>query len=122
MSNGLQFKSTGELIIRQGASGNVVVTYPADLTGYTARFQVSAGYKVTPILNLSTGGSGITITPDTEESIITITATAAQTAAIPDNFFGVYNLEIISAGGLVTRVLPGSNLTDRAVIIPDVAA
>jgi hypothetical protein len=119
--NGFNFNRDASLVIKQGASAHRAVRVPADLTGYTARMEIARRYKDTPVLQLTTDNGGLSIAPDTEESIIEITATAAQTAQIPDNFSGVYSLEIISASGQVTRLLPGFEGSDRVTVRPDVA-
>jgi hypothetical protein len=58
------------------------------------------------VINLTTG-SGISITPATD-SVITITISATATAAISAPSYGVYDLEIESVSGVVTRLLQGT--------------
>jgi hypothetical protein len=48
-----------------------------------------------------------------DTGVITLTLTATQTAEITEN--GVYDLELVSAGGSVTRLLKGSFRLDREV-------
>jgi hypothetical protein len=83
-----------------------------NLTGYVARLQARKSVAdSTKVIDLAVG-SGITITPAT--GVIVWTLTAAQTAALD---FGVivYDFEIESAAGVVTRVLEGTvTLTKEA--------
>ena len=119
MSNGFQFFKDGSLLIRQGASGDVTIKLKSNLTGYTARFELAKRAKADLLLNLTTENSGIVITPGSSLSLIKIVATATQTSSLPDSFSGVYNLEIISAGGQVTRLLEGRvNLTSEVATNP----
>jgi hypothetical protein len=102
------------LTIDQGATRTLVVQYqqrasgvdtPVNLTGYTARMQLRTSYAAaSSTLSLTSPSSGIVITPLT--GTITVTITATQTAALAAGRY-VYDLEIESAGGEVTRVLDG---------------
>lgn len=80
---------------------------PFDLTGYTARMQVrrtidSANF----LLNLSTENGSLTINPiEGQTNAIYIDVSASVTASVSTS--GVYDLEIISSTGTVTRVLQG---------------
>lgn len=78
-----------------------------DLTGYTARMQVrrtidSANF----LLSLTTENGGLTINP-TEgfSNHIYINVSASVTASISTS--GLYDLEIISSTGTVSRILQG---------------
>lgn len=75
-----------------------------DLTGYTARMQVRRTYGSAIITELTTENGGIAITALTGglDLLITATATTLLTAVS-----GRYDLEIISSGGEVTRILQG---------------
>lgn len=96
--------------IDQGADWYLTVVYkdstgtPFDLTGYTARMQLRVNANSsTAALTLSTS-SGITITGAT--GTVEVHATAAQTGALtPQNY--VYDLEITSGSGVVTRLIQG---------------
>lgn len=80
---------------------------PFDLTGYTARMQVrrtidSANF----LLSLSTENGSLTINPiEGQTNAIYIDVSASVTASVSTS--GVYDLEIISSTGTVTRVLQG---------------
>lgn len=77
---------------------------PIDLTGYTAAMQLRQYYESTTAALTLTTTAGITITPLTGS--IDIHATATQTAAVPGGKY-VYDLEIKSAGNIVTRLIQG---------------
>jgi hypothetical protein len=108
------------LTIDQGADFFITFVYkdsagvPINLTGFTANMQLRANYdSALAALSLSTNPSGgITITPTLGQ--ISVRATAAQTGAVPALDY-VYDLEITSSGGIVTRLIQG-----RAVVTPQV--
>jgi hypothetical protein len=98
-------------VIDQGADWFVTVVYKdsagvaINLTGYTAALQIRDTYAdSTTDLSLTSPSGGITITGAT--GTIAIRATAAQTAAIAAGNY-VYDLEITSVGGIVTRLIQG---------------
>jgi hypothetical protein len=99
--------------IEQGTTVVKVLQYtdssgnPIPLTGYVARMQMRPTVgSLIKYLDLGTVGplTGIVITAAT--GIITITISAALSATIPTD--GVYDLEIESPAGVVTRLLQGS--------------
>ena len=78
-----------------------------DLTNYTGRMQVrrvidDASYMI----ELTTANTGILIEPGSTDGEIQIVMTSIQTAALTSN--GVYDLEIISGSGTVSRVIQGT--------------
>lgn len=86
--------------------GHIVYNTPVDLTGYTARMHIrEAADSSTTLLELTTENDRIDI--DTTNYTITLTMTAATTAAITWEE-AVYDLELISSGGTVSLVLYGS--------------
>jgi hypothetical protein len=98
-------------VIDQGANWFITVIYkdstgtPINLTGYTAALQIRDTYAdTTTDLSLTSPSGGIVITGAT--GTIAITASAAQTAAIAAGTY-VYDLEITSSGGIVTRLIQG---------------
>jgi hypothetical protein len=103
--------ATNNFIIDQGADWFITVVYKnstgtaINLTGYTAALQIRDTYAdSTTDLSLTSPSGGIVITGAT--GTISITATAAQTAAIAAGTY-VYDLEITSSGGIVTRLIQG---------------
>jgi len=103
--------ANNNFVIDQGANWFVTVVYKdsagvaIDLTGYTAALQIRDTYAdSTTDLSLTSPSGGITITGAT--GTIAITATAVQTAAIAAGTY-VYDLEITSSGGIVTRLIQG---------------
>jgi len=102
---------TLDLFVEQGATFSYTLTLndsagaPVNLTGYTARMQMRRSVQSPDILiSLTTANGRLVITPLT--GVITMTISATDTAAL--NFqSAVYDLEIESAGGIVTRLIEG---------------
>lgn len=87
---------------------------PFVLTGYSARMQIRRTVESsTVMLSLTSPSGGIIISPGTPENELSITISAAVTAGLTSN--GVYDLEIVDAGGLVSKVLRGT-----VTLIPEV--
>ena len=111
-----------DLNMYQGASWDYTLTWqtggvPVNLTGYNARMQVRESHMAgTPVLSI-VAGTGITL-GGTAGTII-LEATATQTAGIsaqppgPQQY--VYDLELISDAGIVTRLVEG-----RVLVYPEV--
>lgn len=106
-----------DIEIEQGATWSRTITVedpdgtPIDLTGYSARMQVRSSYDAqTALLSLSSPSGGISIDPLT--GTLALTATAAQTAAMPAGIH-VYDLELV-IGTAVDRLLAG-----RARVSPE---
>lgn len=87
-------------------SGGVLSYYtPVDLSGYTARAQFRASITSTTVLvSLTTENAGIVL--DNTKKTITLTMTAAATAALTWKA-AFYDLELVSAGGVVSRIASG---------------
>lgn len=86
---------------------------PINLTGYTARMQVRTSIKSSELVTeLTTGNSRIVLTPELGK--IELVLTAAQTAALPAKQC-VYDLELVSPSGVVTRLLQGTFLISPEV-------
>ena len=99
------------LTFSQGATWKLAMTYtnstsdPIDLPNYTARMQARQSYDSgTPVLSL-TNGSGIALggTAGTIDLLVDAVTSAAIAAAQY-----VYDLEIESASGEVSRVVQGT--------------
>jgi len=73
-----------------------------DLTGYTAVAKMAKGYSSTRTRTTMT----TTFATDRTTGVLTISLTDAQTAALDAERY-VYDVEIISGTGTVTRVLEG---------------
>lgn len=100
------------LEIQQGATLSLVATWKdsagtaVNLGGYSARMNVRETYSsATAILTLTTENGGITL--GGAAGTITLAATATATAALTAPFSGVYDLELVSGAGVVTRLLEG---------------
>jgi hypothetical protein len=94
------------------SGGYIAYWSGVDLTGYTARMTIKdrVGGLVLKALVLASG-TGLTI--DTVLRTTTINITAVDTAAFTW-LKGVYDLEMVSASGIVTATLTGAvNVTDE---------
>lgn len=79
---------------------------PYDLTSYTARMQVRPNVSSTSvILELTTGNGRITLT-STEWNVNLLVA-ANVTANLTPGLY-VYDLELVSGGGVVSRIIEGN--------------
>lgn len=101
------------LNIDQGATLSVVATWkdsngtPVNLTGYTARLQVRNDFAAgSAVLSLTTENGGIAL--GGTAGTVTLSAAATATAALSAPYVGVYDLELVSGGGVVTRLLEGT--------------
>jgi hypothetical protein len=80
------------------------IYYPYDLTNFTARMQVRRTIESsTVIVELTTENDGINIVD--EDGKIFLFMSPTQTSALTSS--GVYDLEIISSDGVVSRVVQG---------------
>jgi hypothetical protein len=99
------------LTFSQGATWKLNITYtndtgnPVNLTNYTARMQARSTYDASTAALSLTNGSGITLggTAGTIGLLVGATVTAAIGAAQY-----VYDLELVSASGEVTRLIEGT--------------
>lgn len=80
---------------------------PFNLAGYTARMQVRRTIDATSfLLNLDTENGALTVATGIDQNNINIDLTASITASV--SISGVYDLEVISPAGIVSRVLQGN--------------
>lgn len=107
------------ILIDQGSTYTLALNYKdsagtaINLTGYTAAMQIrNTVDSATTVLSLSSPSNGIVITGAT--GLITITVTAAQTRDMIANTY-VYDLEITSGSGIVTRLVQGSVIVSAEV-------
>lgn len=104
------------LPINQGSHNNITVEYEdgngnaIDLTGYSARMQIRRHVNhPNTIISLTTAsdtanGSGVTISGKAGKIDITITDEDSKDFDFTE---GVYDIEIVSSGGEVLRLLEG---------------
>ena len=102
--------TTYDILIEQGATFSQVITYKesggaVDLTGYTARMQVRSTLEsAEALIELTTANGRIAL--GGAAGTITLTISATDTAALTAGR-GVYDLELVSGSGIVTRLLQG---------------
>lgn len=102
---------TLDFTIEQGATFNLLLTWkidtvPVNLTNWTARLQARVDVEDTEtVLSLTTDANG-GITLGGAAGTISLDRTATQTALLPGGTY-VYDLELISAIGAVTRLVQG---------------
>lgn len=104
------------VVIEQGATWTTTLTLTdRDLTDCQARMQIreTVASPSTLLSLTSDPAAGITIDPG-PPGVITITITATQTAAMGWRH-GVYDLELVTAGGDVERLLKGAVTVDFEV-------
>ena len=116
-----------DLNIEQGTTFNAQFTWRVDdgsdppsgpivdLTGATARMQIrQSPSAVNYYVELTTENGRITLSPGQADPNVTLFISSIDTAKL--NFqTGVYDLEIVTADGNVTRLLKGNVTLDREV-------
>ena len=110
--------TTYDLLIEQGATFSQLITYKeagvaVSLVGYTARMQVRSTLEsATTVVELTTANGRIAL--GGAAGTITLTISATDTAALTAGR-GVYDLELVSGSGIVTRLLQGVATISRNV-------
>jgi hypothetical protein len=100
-----------DITIEQGATFRLSLVWkdssnvPVNLTGYTARMQVRRSYTDTVIQLAMTTESG-SITLGGSAGTINVVSAATATKDIAARA-GVYDLELMSSNGVVTRLVEG---------------
>lgn len=112
-----------DIHIDQGANWSLSLTWkddtgtPVNLTGYTARMQIRKAYNDSTVKLSLTSSSGIVL--GGAAGTVAISATKTQTAGISVDYLAlfyhdnkpsqkmVYDLELETSGGVVTRLLQG---------------
>lgn len=95
------------------SGGEVLYHPPVNLTGFTARMQIRETVESTTVLHsLTTENGGITL--GGAAGTIALTISATDTAAFTFDT-AVYDLEVVSGGGVVTEVASGAVLTNDEV-------
>lgn len=87
------------------SGGHMQYNSPVDLAGFTARMTVKDKIGGNTLLSLTTANGGIAI--DNTARTITLLVSATDTAALTWKK-GVYDLELVSAGGVVTALIAGT--------------
>lgn len=103
--------ASADLTIPQGSTWSQVLNWksgsPAtavNTTGFTARMQLRTAYSASSAtIELTTANGRISLT---NAGVITLSLTATETAALAAGRY-VYDLEMVSSGGVVTRLLEG---------------
>ncbi len=108
-----------DITIYQGATFSRVLTWKDEsgaainLSAYTARMHLRESHDATsPFLTLTTENGGIAL--GGAAGTITLAISATDSAAI-DEMAGVYDLELVSSGGVVSRLLEGNVLVSKEV-------
>jgi hypothetical protein len=84
-----------------------------NLSGYTGRMQVRADVEsASTVLSLTTANGGLTLGGAAGTVLITVSSTESATLTAGDY---VYDLELVTAGGVVTRLVQGT-FTVRAEV------
>ncbi len=103
---------TYNMTCNQGATFKRTITWlepnkdPINLTGYTSRMQVrTAANAASTILELTTENSRITL--GGTAGTVSMTVAANVTANLTPGLY-VYDLEVVSGGGEVTRLIEGN--------------
>lgn len=100
--------TTAKAFIWKDSAGDVI-----DLTGYTARMQIRETIASNSTLLSATNANGqLVITA--AQGKVTLTLTATETAALSFTT-GVYDLELISGSGTVTRLVEGTVTLSKEV-------
>lgn len=108
-----------DITVQQGANWSLILNWqddegePINLTGYSAKMQIRPYYdSMTIVATLSTVSGGITIDPLIGK--VTASLTAIQTSAITV-LEGVYDMELTSPSGVVTRIIGGAYTLSQEV-------
>lgn len=103
---------TYDMVIDQGATLSRTITWkdsakaPINVTGYSARMQVRASVTATTtVIELTTANSRIAL--GGAAGTVTLTVSAADTAALAAGRY-VYDLELVSGSGVVSRLIMGN--------------
>jgi hypothetical protein len=103
--------ATYDILIEQGATFRLNLIWkdsnntPVNLSGYSARMQIRRTHRSEDILLSLTSATGA-ITLGGSAGTVNIIASATGTATLPAKD-SVYDLELASADGTVTRIIEG---------------
>jgi len=118
------YHMTGNTAIPQYTDWVVNIAYTVnngvgvDFTTYTAKLQVKQNYDSPVLLELNTSNGGITlsnntVTPTNPNITLTFLKGLTNSMTVYDGM--IYDLELTSASGLITRIMKGQFALDRAV-------
>jgi len=104
-----------DLSMYQGASWDYSLTWTTggtavNLTGYSARMQIRESYDSTSLVMSLTSGTGITLGGTAGTILLAAAATATAGIDATPNKQYVYDLELVSGSGTVTRLVEGNVL------------
>lgn len=104
-------------VLEQGADFSRRITYKisdvlVDLTGYTARMKIKHRTGAPALETLTTENGKIALGGSDGTILLTLTATDTEDL---EAAAAVYDLELVSPGGVVTRLLKGDVLIDAEV-------
>lgn len=112
-ANTIEFNEISAALFKAYKSGGYLAYYtPQNLTGYTARMTIRDRVGGTVLSTLTSATNEILI--DTAAFTITLTLSPATTAAFTWTK-GVYDLELVSSTGRVTRILSGTVTLSKEV-------
>jgi hypothetical protein len=95
------------------SGGELLYKPPVDLTDFTARMDIRTHLEATEVIkSLTTENGGITL--GDEDGTIALLISAADTEAFTFSD-AVYDLELVSATGIVTRLLAGAITLSKEV-------
>ena len=109
-----------DITIEQGADLTIPLTWkdglgnPVNVTGYLARMQIRENFDSDDYLIFLTSDPAGGITLGGALGTITIEMSAETTASLPQ-IDAVYDLELVSAAGFVTRLVQGRVFISREV-------
>lgn len=112
-ANTVQFNEVSAASFRAYRSGGYLVYFtPVTLTGFVGRMTIRDRIGGTVLVSLTTANGGVVV--DAASKTILLVITAAATAAFAWSK-GVYDLEMESAGGVVTALLSGAITVTKEV-------
>lgn len=94
------------------SGGFIQYDTPVDLTGYTARMSIKDKIGGAVLHSLTTENSGIVIDPAAKTILLSIPAATTEDFTWSR---GVYDLEMVSSAGKVTRIISGRIALSREV-------
>lgn len=112
-SNTIELNGVNSAGFKAYVSGGVLqYNTPVDLTGYSARMSIKDKIGGTELFSLTSVDGRIAL--DSAKKTITLNVVATDTAAITWKK-GVYDLELVSGGGVVSALLSGAVYVTKEV-------